>query len=565
MQRWQWGLVALAVAGVAAVVLFALRDGTPHGTRNASRPPPAAVPAPPAAPAAAGASATSGANASADLGFRPNKDGFSFENYGNEGGIANLTDVELRRMFGDAACANLAKGRCKLTPAAKEWMQEVNDSMDGGHCEGLAVLSMLFFTKRAAPSDFGAPSVAALHLEGNPKLQREIAYWYALQEVDPTASSEVADQTPNQVVDRLALAFGAGKPAELFELGIYQPEFQNGHAITPYRIVDRGRGRVAIAVYDSVFPGEERFVEVDRANNTWRYQASDDPAEKDALYEGDAATKTLLLSPLAARLQMHDCPFCGDADEAPAADGRPPRRLQILSRGQAHVTVTDEAGHVTGRQGAALVNTIAGAVIVKLRGRNLRSDDREPMYAVPVGGAYQITVDTSSLASDDHSAVTVVGPGLTFGVAELILPPNQRDSLSVSKDRHTFGYKTAQAHSPELTLGVTTPGADYEFTLRSIGSAGGQTVVLHIDQQQRVLRLQIQSVGGGASQFALDIERIDDEDSELFSHAAIGLGAADVAVLRYGAWQGNGKAVALQIDVGGVGTQTRQVELTDEE
>ena len=79
----------------------------------------------------------------ADLGFRPAVNGFSFENYSDETQVQNLTAVEVRRLFGDQVCATLADGRCVLTPPGQQWMEQINGDMTGGHCEGMAVLSLL--------------------------------------------------------------------------------------------------------------------------------------------------------------------------------------------------------------------------------------------------------------------------------------------------------------------------------------------------------------------------------------------------------------------------------------
>lgn len=499
------------------------------------------------------------------MGFRAKSDGFSFENYGNEDRVVNLTEVEMRRLFGDEVCASQAKGRCFLTPAAREWMTELNDSMDGGHCEGLAVLSLLFYAKKASPLEFGAATVSALQLEGNAKLQREIAYWFSLQEVSPTAEAETTKLTPADVLDRLTAAFAPGRPPELFALAIYKPEFEEGHAITPYSVVDRGGGHFAIGVYDSGFPGEERFVEVDRTKNTWQYQADEDAEDRGGLYTGDAKTGTLELSPLLVRLQKPECPFCGDADDEPEPAGKPPRKMQVISRGQAHVTVTDEAGHVTGRQGAALVNQIIGAAITSLRGRNLRAADREPVYVLPMGARYQIDLDAADLAKAESAAVHLVGPGFNLGVEEIVLDPGQHDTLVISKDRSEFTYETKAHESPELTLGISTPGADYEFTVVSTGGIGGQKVTLQLDRAKGLLRLQIRDLGGAKSQYALQIERIDDEGSELFSHAGLELSGSDIVSLDYGSWQGEGHPITLQLDVGGKGANIQRLEVADDE
>ena len=97
----------------------------------------------------------------ADLGFRPEKDGFNFTNYGQ--GAQGLTPDEMRRLFGDGACISSANGRCSLGPAGTYWMEFINSLMDGGHCMGLATLSLLFFEGFEDPSAFGAGSTHNLN------------------------------------------------------------------------------------------------------------------------------------------------------------------------------------------------------------------------------------------------------------------------------------------------------------------------------------------------------------------------------------------------------------------
>src|SRR6476661_8357416 len=77
----------------------------------------------------------------ADTGFRPATDGFAFQNYTNASVQQNLTPVEMKRMFGEQVCAD-KNDPCTLTPPAQQVMDEVNKIMDGGHCEGMAALSI---------------------------------------------------------------------------------------------------------------------------------------------------------------------------------------------------------------------------------------------------------------------------------------------------------------------------------------------------------------------------------------------------------------------------------------
>ena len=54
-----------------------------------------------------------------DSGFRPNIDGFSFQNYADDPVTVDLTPAELQRMFGDKVCASIAGGKCTLTYPAQ--------------------------------------------------------------------------------------------------------------------------------------------------------------------------------------------------------------------------------------------------------------------------------------------------------------------------------------------------------------------------------------------------------------------------------------------------------------
>ncbi len=110
------------------------------------------------------------------LGFDPQQNGFSFPNYGDDLPVTNLTPAELRRMFGDQVCADLNGEECILTPPAEQWMEQINGAMAGGHCEGMAALSMMMYTGQIPPQDFGGEFANQLSIEDE-ALQRELAYW----------------------------------------------------------------------------------------------------------------------------------------------------------------------------------------------------------------------------------------------------------------------------------------------------------------------------------------------------------------------------------------------------
>ena len=100
-----------------------------------------------------------------DSGFRPQKDGFNFANYG-AGNQANLEAADIQRMFGDVVCTDPTTA-CRLTPTARIWMDEMNRAMANGHCEGMAVLSQYFYYGILQPQTFGAATTDALVFDQN--------------------------------------------------------------------------------------------------------------------------------------------------------------------------------------------------------------------------------------------------------------------------------------------------------------------------------------------------------------------------------------------------------------
>ena len=91
----------------------------------------------------------------ADSGFRPQADGFAFENYGNDTGPTNLTAINMQNLFGqETVCLGESAGAdCVLTPAAQAWMENANNARAGGHCEGFSMLAWRRYADEAQPTD----------------------------------------------------------------------------------------------------------------------------------------------------------------------------------------------------------------------------------------------------------------------------------------------------------------------------------------------------------------------------------------------------------------------------
>src|SRR5258707_10806665 len=117
----------------------------------------------------------------ADLGFRPDGNGFGFPNYGADTPVTNLTPDEMRRLLDDSVCAILKDNKCTLVPEIQQLMDTLNGKMGGGHCEGMAVLSTLLFANKENAADFGQGQPTAFDFNSNAKLQRSEEHTSELQ------------------------------------------------------------------------------------------------------------------------------------------------------------------------------------------------------------------------------------------------------------------------------------------------------------------------------------------------------------------------------------------------
>ena len=493
----------------------------------------------------------------ADLGFRADADGFAFRNYGKSQNT-DLTADDVRRLFGDQVCANTAKGKCALTPAAKEWMVEVNKAMEGGHCDGLASLSLLMYLDRVKASSFGADKTHSLALAGNEKLQREIAYYWATQTTVPTITSIIGDKTPNQIVDLLVDSFKPGKGAsDAYVLSIRKRQAPfAGHAIVPYAVEDRGNGIAWIMVYDNNWPNAARHVEVDRNANTWQYFASTNPNQASSLYEGDARTFNIRLKPTAPRLLQQACPFCA---------GSTHNLNELWLDGSGHLILTDGQGNRTGIVGGQLLEEIPGVVYSFAESGEAWDDDDDPVYYVPTGLAFTVIVDGTGLTDADDVDVNLIGPGYDMSVEGIHLEPGQKDTLTLApgKTGGSVSYETRSDESPSIVLGLETSGADYAFTVEGAQMKGGGTITVSLDGVKEQLKIAVIGTKAPGSYY-VEMVRTDDDDELTFSKDAIELAPGDSAYLEFGSWTKDRTTVPLGVDKGSKGAIDRTVQLTED-
>lgn len=498
----------------------------------------------------------------ADSGFKPADNGFPFQNYGNENTPVNLTPVEVRRLFGDAVCAGKPddKGGCPLTPPANEWMEKVNASMGGGHCDGMATLaSVLYYQslEKQQPDTFNGTPVPALPFDKNEALQREIAYWFSTQFVPNVRTAET--RTPPDVVIKTLLD-AIPKKAEPYTIGIYQPDGKGGHSITPYAIKQKSDSVYWIMVYDNNFPKEEKYIEVDLKANTWTYFTASNPNEPGAKYVGDASTVSLTLTADSVRKGKLVCPIC----EAQAAkveglayqtQGYNQFWLEGDNKANSNLdlVITDDAGHKLGTIDGKVVNEIPGAFYVLPRsGPTTLEDNQEPVYYVPLGVKVTVVIDASKATREEVASLALIGPGHDISIEKITLKPGAKDTAVFSPDGTKLTYTPSNGESPDIYFGVVTPGADYAFGVYGFDLDQGASVNAALDLTNGKFSFGRVNAKNPAT-YALSINRVDADVDQEYYHEGLTLDPQATAAINYAKWDGKGD-LTVEIDSNGDGT-----------
>lgn len=373
----------------------------------------------------------------ADLGFRPKLNGYNFENGGNARYPRTpgfVGPAEMIRLFGarDVCIGARAFGNnCRMTPAAAEFARKVNTSMNGGQCEGMAVSSLTFFRGIDKVTQF-SPSARTTHDVDREQVRGLLGYYFAYQFSDPVVAAKMDAKrryTPVQTMERVIDLIQKGDPGVLF---MRSPDGMSGHAVSPYAVEDRGNGIYWIRIYDNNWPNKERYVEIDKNMNTWKYElAAINPAVAKMPWGGGPTSYSFGVVPISVRQQKIVCPFC-----------RKSRTRSIFgdSRAIGNLTISDDQGRSIGVKDGKLVNEIPGARVVELDGWIDGQPSSETMYELPEGSAYDIDMEGKESAQAEGDVV-IFGGGTAVTIESIKLPPKQRDRVSLDADGTGLRYR----------------------------------------------------------------------------------------------------------------------------
>ena len=230
--------------------------------------------------------------------MRPTPDGYSFANFAAKGSSEEFGGADLVAMFGEGACVGGVVDPCDPIAEAAAWARMVNQARASGHCEGLVVEASKRFNKAATPQ--------TVELKNEGEVTHQIFQTFATQFLKETQDETAGWQNKSlrQIVDELGASFQTG--AVKYSMGLYSAT--GGHAVLPYAIDFTGPDNAVVHLYDSNWPGKDRYVEIDLKAKTWKFSFSgSDPANDPKAWTGGAGD--IDLTSLDARSSSL-CPFC---------------------------------------------------------------------------------------------------------------------------------------------------------------------------------------------------------------------------------------------------------------
>jgi hypothetical protein len=451
--------------------------------------------------------------------FEVRPDGFSFRNYGAGFPEGAFTIADLRALFGDGVCSRIDSrdDTCIPTVEAQQWIEDRNADMRMGHCIGFTVASYRFAQGELAPAMFRPDADAPFDLERKIPIMRTIAANGSLYWVNSVWTSEVSG-TPRDIIDALV---DLGEPVDL---SIFLPGLVGGHSLFAYGVEEVAPQQYHILVYDNNFPGEQAFVEVDYAANTWRYaKGAVNPDQAAIPYEGDAATNTLRFIPLSA-YDTVSCPFC----PAKGAGNEEIEAFTLLSFiGQGDVLVKTALGTI-GWVAGEIINEIPGAHFIFQRGQ--LAANGVPGMVLPPG--VDFTVEFNGL-----ERVSSLSSGHSVVLEQLTSVP-ETSSLAVNTSTLAVTFQAGGEQTPTLKTTIRQEETTFRVALLGIKYSGGQSLEMNAAVEQKAV--VINSPNEPISDATLLITRLTSENESIFATTSLNVNEGGGVALDVGNWDGSG-------------------------
>ena len=434
---------------------------------------------------------------SAGLNVNPN--GFAFANFTSASSSEEFVADDLVKMFGlskDVCVGGTMP--CTLVPEAAAFARLVNEARASGHCEGLVVSAGERFNSAAEPS--------TVTLENKGDITHGLMRTFATQFLKEVVA-DTEKWTAASLKEKVAALEASFAKSEIsYTLGVFSSS--GGHAVLPYALEWVNKDVVKIKLYDSNWPGQDRYVTVDLKADKWTFAYSGkDPANDPQAWTGGPGDMDM--TSMASRTSA-SCPFC-------ASKSGVDKTILVVRSADPNWSVQTKNGALgpksSGGSGSSVsLRPVRGAsdgsgVIsymitapsaVKLSFKlpaatRVSGFTSQAAIQIDTEGSKTGTVDItdSNISTDDPTAV------LTLADGELVASSNgENNSISTSGDALAVALTTpsgqevtldvtSEAPAIEVRTGDSASGSDYQVLTqkddntieqKSVGTDGKETV-----------------------------------------------------------------------------------------
>ena len=419
-------------------------------------------------------------------------DGWSFPNFpASAFPDTDFNETDLVSMFGsgDEICVGGVATPCTLTAEASAWARMVNQSRASGHCEGLVAIASTRFNNKEQPSTVKLPTqdetlhalMRAFATQFLPEVQDAITLWL--------------NKSLDEKVNELKNSFATGKLN--YTLGLYTDG--GGHALLPYAVEYPTPTTPKILLYDSNWPGKNRYVDIDLKAKTWRFSFSgEDPANDPDAWTG--GPQDMDLTPLSAR--EGTCPFCGDGVKVA-------KTTMLIRSSNLDWSVETDGGVVSPSNPVGT----DGTSVLPVKGA-IQRDSYDYLVSVPTVSSPKSTTTVAAKKGKKarsklkFSSSTSVYAMMPDGIAQFTTPgsannPVEIEGSSIStKDPGvdlTLASGNLVANASGAAISLSVSGGEMAV---SVTTASGQVVQQQVSEDKPTLQMKADPTGGGITVLA---------------------------------------------------------------
>ena len=438
-----------------------------------------------------------------DSGFRPNRNGYQFNNgptHNPEFGYYPFPPALFDFTLVDAQIALRT-----LDPMVGVWYKFSNSRMNNGHCAGMAETSSLYYK---VPEMINELKDGANNLFEDISLsdsRRGIAYFQAMQDANPITDYRIkqeAESTPDRTLDQILKDLSNGISSVI----VYQqmlPDHNIVHAISGIAASENGNGIWTIYVYDNEVPGTVKSLTIDKNTQTWTYNSR----------SGGIDTHSIYVIPIEL--------YTGKQELPPD--------YTFLSFGKIRQLITDLKNQRIGYIGDKFINEIPGANALSMIADSDPGTDVE--YILPISQSYTSTISLgeTNTYSSSLAGVAQFGPGYAISVESSDYSPQTSDDLTINPDGTHLVYQANESRDITVTMALDEKQTSSMIKIGGIDLEGDE-IAINFDKSTG--NLVLTNGNNGQGNYNLETVNIDSSGEKQFRAVNINISPGEAQLFE---------------------------------